>query len=700
MPELEKDKAVKKSSKKIYRMFYRAGTLLILLSIAATVFAFRFANSEYQRDLRNWEIRLGVTADTRAAGVESWIEDQFSELTAMADNTSLRLYMTEIGYTSEKTSEEKYDELAQVSFLRNYLNATAARTGFMEAPSAQVNANVAVSGNAGIALLDINGNALVVTDNIPSLGAEMSDFITKAAKGKRLMKDIFRSPSGVPSMAFLVPVFPVQGENLPEQQIGFIVGIKPVDELYAILKLPKSAEKTAETNLVRISDAVAEYISPLSDGTKPFARKLNLETPDFDVKFAAENVDKFAIKKDYASAKVIMTSRRIAGTEWLMIHKINASESLAESEERRAGLITISFLVIAFLMIVIIAVWRHGSSVRYKRLADEFKSQERLLRLVTDNQPDAMFILDKENRYCFANKQAARYAGVKSDSMVGKKARDVLGPSKAIEYETINGRLLEDTGTISHVRRIDDEAGTRIVQSKYIPLSRVPRVLTKQEVIPGMLVVEQNITSAINEREKRERILRELSDAMVSIIDRRDQHSSYQSVRVALFAESIASEMNLDDVMIETARTAGSLINLGKVMLPKELLTKKEKLSDDERKQVSDAMLSSADMLEGIEFDGPVVETLRQAQENYDGSGPLGKKGDDILITAQIISIANAYVAMTSPRAYRDEMPEEKVIEHFMDQIGKRYNRRVVVAFINFLENYDGSFDEVRAFLR
>jgi HD-GYP domain-containing protein (c-di-GMP phosphodiesterase class II) len=98
-----------------------------------------------------------------------------------------------------------------------------------------------------------------------------------------------------------------------------------------------------------------------------------------------------------------------------------------------------------------------------------------------------------------------------------------------------------------------------------------------------------------------------------------------------------------------------------------------------------------ADMLQSIEFDGPVVETLRQAQERWDGSGqPRGLKGEGILLTARIIAVANALVGMISDRAFRQAMSIDQASEILFKETGKAYDRRVVAALVNYLDNRDG----------
>ncbi len=669
--------------------------VILLMAVFAVMGAVRLANREFERDMRNWEVRLGITADARYNAVQQWVDTQFTEMIAVADNVTVQLFMTEFDLKSDKQYLTE-DEQGQVSFIRNYLIATAERTGFYSNISPQkIGANITQSGNAGIALLDAEGTPLVVTDGMPSMlerdaNGNRSDFMRKSLAGQPQIKDIFLY-NGTPLIAFSAPIYAIQGdEEGNAKQVGVVVGVKPAQGLYQALNKTQVMEKTTETLLVRESNDVVEYISPLADGRAPLTLKLSRDKrrKPSAAEFVIDNKGGFAVTDDYNSSKVLVTGRKINRTPWYLVHKVSRKEALAESDERKGSIIAIGVLIISTLVLIILAVWRHGSSVRYKHLADKFRSQERLLRLVSDNQPDAMYIVDKSLRYCFANQSAADDVRMSQDEMLGKSLRSVAGSIKADQCAEIIENVLEHGGVGSHIQRIEGEHGqVRVIQSKYIPLDRVPRILTSG-VTPGVLVAEQDITQAISEKERRERLLNGLVDTLVSVVDSRDHYSADHSTQVAELAHSIASEMDLDEVMVETATIAAKLMNLGKIIMPRELLTKEGKYTTKEKKMILDARKASVEFIQGLEFNGPVSDTLNQVGEHWDGSGELGLKGDESIVTARIVSIANKYVAMTSDRSYRGKLSSEEALDILMEQIGKKYERRLVVALANYIENH------------
>jgi HD-GYP domain-containing protein (c-di-GMP phosphodiesterase class II) len=85
-----------------------------------------------------------------------------------------------------------------------------------------------------------------------------------------------------------------------------------------------------------------------------------------------------------------------------------------------------------------------------------------------------------------------------------------------------------------------------------------------------------------------------------------------------------------------------------------------------------------------------VVDTLHQSLESWDGKGPKGLAGEAILPTARIVAVANAFVAMISSRAHRAGKSVDEALAALQANAGIAYDRRVVTALANYLENRGG----------
>jgi PAS domain S-box-containing protein len=665
--------------------------LVVMALIGLSVYgAVRFSNAERERELHSWQVRLGIIADSRAKEVETWLSHQFDGLGQIAANASLQLYLTELMARTGPADRAARD-LARTDYLRNLLAVLAHRMGYsQEASGPRVAANVRRVGIAGIALVGRDGRTLVTTEGMPPVQGRFEKFLSEATPGQSQMLDLFRDDTGAAALAFAVPVFAVQANESATSQIAWVLGVKQVAaELYPLLKQPGGVWATAEAVLVRRIGSGIDYLSPTRQGGEPLSRLLAANTPNLAAAFAIENPGGFAQRRDYLGQDVLVTARHISRAPWTLLYKIDRAEALGPSDGRARRILLILLFGIVAVTAAVIAAWRHGTSVRAARAAAEsadlsrrFEAQSNFLKLITDKQPGAMFVVDSENRYKFANRVAQNRAGIGEADLMGKSLASVLGPADANRYEILNNEVRQVGERRMQIHYTGANGDLRVTQSEHIPLE------PNADATPGVMVIEEDITAVVAERERRERTLKHLVQTLISILDRRDPHAADHSRRVSVVARAVAEEMGLDDSDAGAAETAGQLMNLGKTLIPEELLTRQGVLDENEMRQVRDSLQCGVDLLEGVEFDGPVVETLRQIQERWDGSGgPAGLAGEEILITAQIVSVANAFVALTSPRAWRGGMNEEDAVGRLMEEAGKAYPRRVVSALMNLVDN-------------
>jgi len=233
---------------------------LVVAAAAGIYSAFRFVDQERQRSLQEWQIRLGIVADSRTAAVNDWFESQFSVLKELAENASLQLYMTELSM-AKGDADKVTDAAAQAGYLRNLLVATAERSGFT-APAGnepQVAANVERAGLAGIGLLDAAGNPIVSSPGMPPVTPRIRKAVAQAMEGEPALIDLYEGASNQPTIGFVLPIYAIQSDRT--EGIGAVVGIRLVgDDLYGRLAQPGETAKTAETYLVRKEGGTVRYL--------------------------------------------------------------------------------------------------------------------------------------------------------------------------------------------------------------------------------------------------------------------------------------------------------------------------------------------------------------------------------------------------------------------------------------------------------
>jgi PAS domain S-box-containing protein len=670
-----------------------AGMVLVVAAVAGIYASFHFVSIERDRELTRWQVRLGIVSDSRAGAVSDWIVRQQATLRGLAENASLQLYLTELamlGGSREAVTEAR----AQAQYLENLLTVTADRGGFaLPALGPSVRANVERVGVAGLALTDAAGGLIVASNGMPPLAGALAELVSSTAKNEPAFDGPRTGAAGQPVVHFIQPVFSVQGDGGAADVVGRVIGVRLLDaEFFAQLKQPGDVEASGETYLVRAAGNSVEYLSPLADGTAPLKRRLARNTPNLAAAALLDNGGAFSVYRDYAGNDVLAVGRAIAGSDWMLVRKIDRAEALSESESRLSTMLTVLILIVVVVAVAIVAVWRHATSMRaseaaerYRRSTERLEGLSKFLRVVTDGQPTEIFAVDGGGRYTFANARAAATAGIEPEDMLGKPMDSVIGPARARPLERASREALEDHKRIERWIEIDDDGRRKIFKSDYIPLK------PDAEYPPGVLITVQDMTELVEERERSAKSMRDLVSTCVSVVDQRDPFAAHHSVRVSEVAIAIAREMELDEDMVDTVDIAGALMNLGKVGVPSEVLTKTDRLTDEELAMVRQSVLTSAEMIRNVEFDGPVYETIRHIQEHWDGSGmPDGLAGEDIVVTARIVAVANAFVGMIESRADRNGMSFDRAAEILLQEAGKRFDRRVVVALLNHLDNHGG----------
>lgn len=155
---------------------------------------------------------------------------------------------------------------------------------------------------------------------------------------------------------------------------------------------------------------------------------------------------------------------------------------------------------------------------------------------------------------------------------------------------------------------------------------------------------------------------------VVSAVEAKDPYTSGHQRRVADLAFAIATEMNLPSDIIEGVTMAALMHDLGKISVPSEILSKPTKLKNTEFDLIKTHSQSGYDILKAIDFPWPVARIILEHHEKMNGSGyPNGLTGDNILLEARIITIADVVESMGSDRPYRPS----KGIESALDEIDK-----------------------------
>ena len=195
--------------------------------------------------------------------------------------------------------------------------------------------------------------------------------------------------------------------------------------------------------------------------------------------------------------------------------------------------------------------------------------------------------------------------------------------------------------------------------------------------------IEKAKLQAVNER---------ITATLARIVEARDVYTAGHQQRTSRLAEHIAREMGLGEEDVQVVRTAALLHDIGKIVVPTEILNKPGQLSELEWNLIRIHPEEGASLLEDVPFHPDVAETVRQHHERWDGSGyPRGLEGEQILLPGRILAVADVVETMASHRPYRARKGLPEALGEIESGSGRIYDPAVVDACLTLFrkKNYD-----------
>lgn len=178
--------------------------------------------------------------------------------------------------------------------------------------------------------------------------------------------------------------------------------------------------------------------------------------------------------------------------------------------------------------------------------------------------------------------------------------------------------------------------------------------------------------------------------SLAAAVDAKDTYTRGHSDSVAHYANAIAKRLGLASGQCTALEMAAYLHDIGKIGVREEILLKPGKLDDDEMSQMRHHPLIGANILKPVAFPWPIAPVVRHHHEHFDGSGyPAGLKGEEIPLLARILTVADAYEAMTTDRPYRRGRTAEEAIEELHACTSTHFDGRVVDALVEALKEMD-----------
>jgi len=318
------------------------------------------------------------------------------------------------------------------------------------------------------------------------------------------------------------------------------------------------------------------------------------------------------------------------------------------------------------------------------KIVESLRKSEERFRVALKNSPITVWSQNKDLRYNWIYPNSI----FKPEDVLGRKDEDLFPVDEARVLTEIKQQALNSgMGSIGEVR----------MTIKGIPLSY--QLVTEplrdaQGNIIGITCATIDISELRQSQEKIQKTIDATIETVSKIAETRDPYTSGHQQRVCQLSILIAREMHLSQEQVEAIRIAALIHDIGKMAIPSEILTKPGKLSEIEFDLIKEHPKTGYEILKDIDFPYPIAQIVRQHHERMNGSGyPQGLKGENILLEAKVIGVADVIEAMSSHRPYRASLGIEAALEEITKNKGILYDSEVVDICIKLFQEKGFKFE-------
>ncbi len=329
-----------------------------------------------------------------------------------------------------------------------------------------------------------------------------------------------------------------------------------------------------------------------------------------------------------------------------------------------------------------------------KQAEAALRDSEEKYRTILQDMEDVYFEVDIKGNITFVNNSSCKMSGYSEDEMLGMNFRKISA-SDGIE------NVMQYFGEIFLTGKTGKPFLWDLVK-KYGEQRFFELVASLIKDKQGKPIGFRGIGRDVTERKRAEEVIRQTLaslrkafgttiQVMVSAVEMRDPYTAGHQTRSADIARAIATEMGLSKDKIDGIRLAGSIHDIGKLSIPAEILSKPTKLTDLEFSLIKEHSQVGYEMLKNVESPWPLAQIVYQHHERMNGSGyPRNLKGDEILIEARIMAVADVVESMASHRPYRPALGIDAALEEIEKNKGILYDPAVADACLRLFreKNY------------
>ncbi|MCJ7546797.1 MAG: PAS domain S-box protein [Deltaproteobacteria bacterium] len=325
-----------------------------------------------------------------------------------------------------------------------------------------------------------------------------------------------------------------------------------------------------------------------------------------------------------------------------------------------------------------------------KRAEEQVRESQQRFQNLVETLSDWIWEVDQNGIYTYASPKVRDLLGYKPEEVLGKTPFDLMPPGEAARVKDIFESLLAVRQPVMALENINRHKDGHLV---VFETSGMP-FCDAEGRLKGYRGVDRDVTDRKHAEEALQRSYQQLREtfistvnALASTVEMKDPYTAGHQRWATRLACAIAREMGLTEERIEGIRMAGLIHDIGKINIPAEILSKPGQLSDIQYNMVKIHAQVGCDILREIKFPWPVAKIVLQHHERWDGSGyPERLSGEEIILEARILAVADTVEAMASHRPYRVAHGIESALEEISQNRGTLYDPAVVDACLTLFE--------------
>ena len=644
--------------------------LVVVALLIGGVFAFAHQHLEKERAAMENDLlqRQRIVASTRADAITLWLDNESEKAKRLVSSDLFQLFASEVdklaGGVPLLFKDEESDGNDQLSsslpFMRTILTDFVGGNSFLSAVIVNTRGEAYMTSESSMEVLSSMQQGLV--QQVVNTGY-MAYAPLESVANRGMVLTMF------------IPIMPPQHERESNKPVAvMLVSLLAGPKLNDILAPGIFDDKSQTLRLVQRNGNMFNAVDIKSNSLR-LAKDFTL-TPQGDFVFAERQslLDK---------ENVFSSGLKVRSLDWWIVAE-NSSATLNDAMKTKAQTeYLLSGLLALVLVLMVFSLWwrlvgREQSAInnRFRTLLAVIEDQKRLLDGINSTISDPISLTDTAGNFAYVNAAFAKAVGRSEDDVVGLDGPAIFGFDTAKRLNVPDQHVIMTGESISV-----NEVLWLLSKRYYFQISKTPLLDQATRTPQGIVSVYRDITQLVEAEQHSRRVVQQTINALVRAIEEADPFLGGHSRIMGGIASLIAKQLALSGPDIATIEASANLSQIGKTFVPREILLKPGALSPEEKIEMEKHIDHCCNVLKDIEFDLPVLDTIRQMNERLDGKGyPMHLSGDQITIHARVLAVANAFAAMARPRSYRPALPVIQVMEILQKEISKSYDGQVVDA--------------------